>query len=146
MTRLEDAIARFQRAEIELRAAAHELRHVIGERVQLAARVAPRFIDPRVATILSIVAAHEGLQVADLLIKSKAWHICLPRQRAMMVLRKLLKSTLQNTAAVFGFDHGTVLHAQRAVAAQCETDPRYRRNYELLLAKCADALSKSFAA
>lgn len=69
------------------------------------------------------VAEHYDLRLADLLGRRRPEHIAFPRQVAMYLARTLTDSSLSAIGEAFGGrDHGTVLHACRAVANRMETD------------------------
>ena len=73
--------------------------------------------------IIKRVADHFDLRVADILGRRRPDHIAFPRQVAMFLSRTLTESSLSTIGEAFGGrDHGTVLHACRAVADRMETD------------------------
>ncbi len=73
--------------------------------------------------IIKRVADHFDLRVADILGRRRPDHIAFPRQVAMFLSRTLTESSLSTIGEAFGGrDHGTVLHACRAVTDRMETD------------------------
>jgi chromosomal replication initiator protein len=78
--------------------------------------------------IIKRVAAHYDLRVSDILGRRRPDHIAFPRQVAMFLSRTLTESSLSTIGEAFGGrDHGTVLHACRAVADRMETDAAVRK-------------------
>ncbi|MBX3746737.1 MAG: chromosomal replication initiator protein DnaA [Verrucomicrobiae bacterium] len=78
--------------------------------------------------IIKRVADHYDLRVSDILGRRRPDHIAFPRQVAMFLARTLTESSLSTIGGAFGGrDHGTVLHACRAVADRMETDPNVRK-------------------
>ena len=79
------------------------------------------------------VARAFGVSVKELMSPSRLAMVRLPRQVAMTLTRERLHMSLPRVGQVFGGrDHTTVLHACRAVAARCETDPAFARLVEQL--------------
>ena len=78
--------------------------------------------------IIKRVADYFDLRVADILGRRRPDHIAFPRQVAMFLARTLTESSLSTIGDAFGGrDHGTVLHACRAVNDRMETDPGVRK-------------------
>jgi chromosomal replication initiator protein len=78
--------------------------------------------------IIKRVAEHYDLRVSDILGRRRPDHIAFPRQVAMFLARSLTESSLSTIGDAFGGrDHGTVLHACRAVTDRMETDPGVRK-------------------
>lgn len=81
-----------------------------------------------IEVIIKRVADHYDLRVSDLLGRRRPDHIAFPRQVAMYLARTLTESSLSTIGDAFGGrDHGTVLHACRAVTDRMETDPNVRK-------------------
>jgi chromosomal replication initiator protein len=72
--------------------------------------------------IIQRVAAAFGVTPKELLGPSRLRNVLLARQVAMYLVREVCGLSLPRTAAVFGRDHTTVLHACRKVEAAVETD------------------------
>jgi chromosomal replication initiator protein len=78
--------------------------------------------------IIKRVADHFDLRVADILGRRRPDSIAFPRQVAMYLARTLTESSLSTIGEAFGGrDHGTVLHACRAVTDRMETDAGVRK-------------------
>ncbi|MGE3312206.1 MAG: chromosomal replication initiator protein DnaA [Limisphaerales bacterium] len=78
--------------------------------------------------IIKRVADHFDLRVADILGRRRPDSIAFPRQVAMYLARTLTESSLSTIGEAFGGrDHGTVLHACRAVTDRMETDSGVRK-------------------
>lgn len=83
--------------------------------------------------IMKRVADHFDLRVSDLLGRRRPDHIAFPRQVAMYLARTLTESSLSMIGDAFGGrDHGTVLHACRAVSDRMETDAQVRKTVHQL--------------
>jgi len=77
--------------------------------------------------IQKIVAEHFDVRLADMTGKRRPASIAVPRQIAMFLARELTKSSLVDIGEAFGGrDHGTVIHACKAVAAKNKQD-EFRR-------------------
>lgn len=83
----------------------------------------------RVADIIRAAADEAGLQVADLLQRSKFPHIARPRSRAMFLACRLRPdmSYLAIGRAVGGRDHTTVIHNERAVEKRLDEGDQAER-------------------
>jgi chromosomal replication initiator protein len=74
------------------------------------------------------VAEHFDLRLADMTGKRRPENIAFPRQIAMFLSRQLTQHSLNAIGEAFGGrDHGTVLHACRAVKDRMEVDPQVRQ-------------------
>jgi chromosomal replication initiator protein len=74
------------------------------------------------------VAEHYDIRLADMTSKRRPENIAFPRQVAMYLARQLTESSLTTIGDAFGGrDHGTVLHACRAVKNRMETDCEVRQ-------------------
>lgn len=74
------------------------------------------------------VAEHFDLRLADMTGKRRPENIAFPRQIAMFLARQLTQCSLNVIGEVFGGrDHGTVLHACKAVKDRIETDSSVRQ-------------------
>ena len=73
------------------------------------------------------VAEHFDLRLADMTGKRRPENIAFPRQIAMFLARQLTQHSLNTIGEAFGGrDHGTVLHACRAVKDRMEVDSGVR--------------------
>lgn len=83
-------------------------------------------LEPR--HVLQAVADVFGLSAEDLLGRSRAREVSLPRQVAMYLLREEVNASLpQIGEALGGRDHTTVMYACEKVADMIERDDRFRR-------------------
>ncbi len=81
-----------------------------------------------IEVIIKRVADHFDLRVGDILGRRRPDSIAFPRQVAMFLARTLTESSLSTIGEAFGGrDHGTVLHACRAVTDRMETDSGVRK-------------------
>ncbi|HLH55422.1 MAG TPA: chromosomal replication initiator protein DnaA [Verrucomicrobiae bacterium] len=81
-----------------------------------------------VEAIQKKVAEHFDLRLADMTGKRRPENIAFPRQIAMFLSRQLTQMSLGAIGESFGGrDHGTVLHACRAVKDRMETDSQVRQ-------------------
>lgn len=79
-------------------------------------------------TIQKRVAEHYDIRLQDMTSKRRPENIAFPRQVAMFLSRQLTESSLSVIGDAFGGrDHGTVLHACRAVKDRMEVDSNVRQ-------------------
>jgi len=84
-------------------------------------------------TIQKRVADHFQLRLGDMTSRRRPNNIAIPRQIAMYLARTLTKHSLQEIGEAFGGrDHGTVIHACRAVDNMIEQDATTRGSVEFL--------------
>ncbi len=84
-------------------------------------------------TIQKRVADHFQIRHSDMTSKRRPNNIAIPRQIAMYLARTLTKHSLQDIGDAFGGrDHGTVIHACKAVDNMMEQDPTTRGSVEFL--------------
>ncbi len=62
---------------------------------------------------------------------SRASHIALPRQAAMTLMHEH-GLTWQQASSHYGLDHGTSMHASKAIAAREATDPAFATRMQTL--------------
>ncbi len=87
-------------------------------------------------TIQKRVADHFQLRLGDMTSRRRPNNIAIPRQIAMYLARTLTKHSLQEIGEAFGGrDHGTVIHACRAVDNMIEQDATTRGSVEFLKAQ-----------
>lgn len=78
---------------------------------------------PNVNDIVQIVADYYDVKFAEIIGRKRTRTIAFPRQVAMFLARALTPLSLEEIGAHFGGrDHSTVLHAERAVEAICQSD------------------------
>jgi len=86
-----------------------------------------------IETIQKRVADHFQIRHSDMTSKRRPNNIAIPRQVAMYLARTLTKHSLQDIGDVFGGrDHGTVIHACKAVDNMMEQDASMRSSVEFL--------------
>jgi len=86
-----------------------------------------------IETIQKRVADHFQIRHSDMTSKRRPNNIAIPRQAAMYLARTLTKHSLQEIGDAFGGrDHGTVIHACKAVENMMEQDASMRGSVEFL--------------
>ena len=86
-----------------------------------------------IETIQKKVAEHFQIRLADMTSKRRPNNIAIPRQIAMYLARTLTKHSLQDIGDAFGGrDHGTVIHACKAVDNMMNQDTTSRGSIEFL--------------
>jgi chromosomal replication initiator protein len=89
-----------------------------------------------IETIQKKVADHFQIRHSDMTSKRRPNNIAIPRQIAMYLSRTLTKHSLQDIGDAFGGrDHGTVIHACKAVDNMMEQDSGMRGSIEFLRAQ-----------
>lgn len=74
------------------------------------------------------VAEHYDVRLADMTSKRRPANIAFPRQIAMFISRRLTKCSLQDIGEAFGGrDHGTVIHACKAVQGRMDGQESLRQ-------------------
>lgn len=86
--------------------------------------------------IQKVVAEHFDVRLADMASHRRPAHIAMPRQIAMHLARELTKAPLKEIGEAFGGrDHGTVIHACKAVAKRASVNEDLRRTIAALMEK-----------
>jgi chromosomal replication initiator protein len=86
-----------------------------------------------IETIQKRVADHFQIRHSDMTSKRRPNNIAIPRQAAMYLARTLTKHSLQEIGDAFGGrDHGTVIHACKAMDNMMEQDTTMRSSIEFL--------------
>jgi chromosomal replication initiator protein len=86
-----------------------------------------------IETIQKRVADHYQIRHSDMTSKRRPNNIAIPRQIAMFLARTLTKHSLQEIGDAFGGrDHGTVIHACKAVDNMMDQDASTRGSVEFL--------------
>ena len=89
-----------------------------------------------IETIQKRVADHFQIRHSDMTSKRRPNNIAIPRQIAMYLARTLTKHSLQEIGEAFGGrDHGTVIHACKAVDNMMEQDSTTRSSVDFLKAQ-----------
>ena len=84
-------------------------------------------------TIQKKVADHYQIRHSDMTSKRRPNNIAIPRQIAMYLSRELTKHSLQEVGDAFGGrDHGTVIHACKAVNNMMDQDQTSRSSIDFL--------------
>ncbi len=80
--------------------------------------------------IVSAVAQHYNLSEEQLMGRSRARAVSVPRQLAMFLIREETGASLPQIGQILGGrDHTTILHGCEKIGAQIETDEQLRRNW-----------------
>jgi len=91
-----------------------------------------------IETIQKRVADHFQIRHSDMTSKRRPNNIAIPRQAAMYLARTLTKHSLQEIGDAFGGrDHGTVIHACKAVDNMMEQDATMRSSIDFLKTQLA---------
>lgn len=142
MNALEQATARFQRAEKEFHAAGATLRKIIGRALNTQpGRGLPRHTARHLEAILEIVADGFQVSIDDMLSRRRTAPFVAPRQQAMVLAYTLLELSTVQVGECFRRDHGTVIHAVRQVRRHCETEPLYASAFASIKHRCAAAIA-----
>ena len=93
-----------------------------------------------ITDIVSKVEEEFSLSTGDVFANKRAkGKIALARQVAIYLCREMTRTSLLEIARVFGLkDHTTVIHAQRKIAEQLETDTELLRVVESIKAKLSE--------
>jgi len=87
-------------------------------------------------TIIATVAEYYGYTVLQLKSRERPAHLAHARQVAMVLCRTLVRhATLMAVGEVFHRDHGTVIHAERAVGDRLATDRTFDTTFAMLRGK-----------
>jgi chromosomal replication initiation ATPase DnaA len=87
------------------------------------------------------VAAHYGLDPAQLRGRGRTAEVALARQVAMALCRALTPCSTSTIGRAFARDHGTVVWAVQSVRDRCDTDRRFAATYSALRRRCQAALA-----
>ncbi len=85
--------------------------------------------------IMTKVAEHYAIRVADLGSKARSRSLARPRQVAMALAKELTQHSLPEIGRAFGKDHTTVMHACKKVRELRDGDAQVREAYDALLKK-----------
>lgn len=105
----------------------------------------PLRVQPDVLLTVSMVATHYHVPPQIILSRSRQSHIALARQVAMVLLRRCTALSVRSIADAFQRDHGTVLHAERAIADRAFSDAHFAARLKTLEAELLEALPPSKA-
>lgn len=84
--------------------------------------------------IIEIVANYYGLWQGKIFMKSRIREIMIPRQVAHYVLRRHSKFNLKEISGYFGINHATVIHSVKTVENDIDTNPRFKKDVEAIVA------------
>jgi chromosomal replication initiator protein len=94
-------------------------------------------VHARAITIQNIqktVADYYQLRLSDLLSQRRVRSLARPRQMAMALAKELTEHSLPEIGEAFGGrDHTTVIHACKTVRGFCESDMRFRQDWDKLI-------------
>lgn len=81
----------------------------------------------------------------DMLIanRRRTENIAKPRQVAFYLARELSDLTLESIGTAFGRDHGTILHACRAIRDRMDTDQAFKQKVTVLTEACRSRINLS---
>ena len=88
-------------------------------------RLASPSLRVRVAAIMEMVSKVFEIPASALLEPTRIPRVAEPRQVAMSMIREHSDLSLAEVGSIFRRDHGTVIHAVKAVRNRCETDARF---------------------
>lgn len=91
-----------------------------------------------VKLIDELAALYYELQPSDLQSKRRTARIAHARQMAMALIREHTRLSLMEIGDLFSRDHGTVIHAIKAVNGRCKTDAEFQAAYE----RCSSQVRK----
>lgn len=92
-----------------------------------------------IARIQSIVAKGFRISLDEMVSKERPEFIAIPRMAAMHICREVTNKSLARIGKEFGGrDHGTVLHAIKAIKNRIDTDKRFAEKVNQLLKECRD--------
>lgn len=89
----------------------------------------------RCRRICELVATQQGLPPSLLFYRGRTERIAVARQLAMTLMREVLALPLMTIGGLFDRDHGTVIHAVKAIARRAETSPEFAGKYADLLSQ-----------
>lgn len=88
--------------------------------------------------IVQMVAQHFHLSDRDIFLRRRTARIALPRQISMHLMRVVLHLPLLTIGRLYDRDHGTVIHAGKAVSSHCLSTPAVAAAWESLHAAALD--------
>ena len=142
LTELENTGRELKEMGVRILAEVGELRRKLATQPK---NVLPLKVSPSeaVGVIQELTLAQFQISRRDFLSPLRAAAVVLPRQASMALCRDFLGMHLAVIGQRHGGrDHGTVLHAIRAVTARAETDPAFRRQWVDLQFKVREAIGE----
>ncbi len=121
------AFSNLENREINMELAEEALKDIISP--NLPKRITPQFI-------IDVVADHFNIQPSDILSKKRNTEVVIPRQISMYLIRELTDTPLTAVAKLLGKkDHTTIIHGQKKVLAELETNPSMKATIDAILKK-----------
>jgi len=117
----------------------------IEQDLQLLAPVRRNRHAPEVGLITALVVAEYAVPIVRLMSRERTDTVAEARMVAMVLLRNHSRLTLQAIGDAFLRDHGTVLHAERAIEARLTTDAQFAQRFARLEASARATLGKHAA-
>lgn len=88
--------------------------------------MAKRYLDDPLMSIVARVAAEFGVTVSEIMSRRRTEKFIVPRHVAMYLLRQVTDMSLAQIGEMIGHrDHGTVLHAIKAVESRMDCSPHH---------------------
>lgn len=92
--------------------------------------------------IIKEVSKFNNVSLNEMESKSRKRHIVIARQQCMWFIKHFSLATLKYTAGIFGGrDHTTTVHSINTVNDLMETDPIYKVNMDVLMAKILNGIT-----
>ena len=122
-----DTLSKLNNKEITINLAEEALKDLISPN-------AAKEITPKL--IVDIVSEHFHINPADLTGQKRSKELAHPRQIAMYLCGAMTEESLQNIGkALGGRDHSTILHGQKKIISELETDEGLKNTIEILKKK-----------
>ena len=121
------ALSKLNKQEITIRLAEEALKDLIAPN-------ASREITPQL--IVNIVSEHFNINPEDLTGQKRSKELSHPRQIVMYLCGSMTDESLQNIGKILGGrDHSTILHGQKKIISELETDENLKNTIEILRKK-----------
>ena len=121
------ALSKLNKQEITIRLAEEALKDLISPN-------ASREITPQL--IVNIVSEHFNINPEDLTGQKRSKELSHPRQIVMYLCGSMTDESLQNIGKILGGrDHSTILHGQKKIISELETDENLKNTIEILRKK-----------
>lgn len=141
MSALAELFQRHEQTRSAYLQASAELRAALAAREAVAMSDAPESM----RIIAAVVAEYYRVDLALLLGRTRSARIVEPRHIAMWLCLQLTPATLNKIGAAFGRDHGTVIHAKKAINDRLETEPGFVDHLDTLRGLVLTATSAAAA-
>ncbi|MFT3983146.1 MAG: chromosomal replication initiator protein DnaA [Lachnospiraceae bacterium] len=121
------ALSNLEKKEITLELAEEALKDIISPNI-------PNKITPEY--IIEVVSEHFNIPPSDIYSKKRNSEIVLPRQIIMYLCRQMTDAPLTKIASLLGKkDHTTILHGEKKISADIETDESLKNSVETIKKK-----------